>query len=160
MFIWRVRTLHDQLAVWQPALLAAVTDIAAAWGTPDQEAVLSRHWSELESISIDEGVMEHAPMVAVVPAEIGWSDVGDWHGLGELLPADDTGNTRHGPALPIDSERNVLWSGAGRMIVTIGMNDTIVVDTGDAVLVAPRSRAQDVRKAVDALKTQNQSDLT
>jgi mannose-1-phosphate guanylyltransferase len=160
MFIWRVRTLLDQLAIWQPALLAAVTDIAAAWDSPEQDAVLAERWAALEPISIDEGVMEHAPKIAVVPAVIGWSDVGDWHGLGELMPAGAAGNSLRGSALPIDSERNVLWSQTGRMIVTIGLSDTIVVDTGDAILVAPRSRAQDVRKAVDALKTQQRGELT
>jgi mannose-1-phosphate guanylyltransferase len=160
MFIWRVRTLLDQLAIWQPALLDIVTDIAAAWETPEQDAVLARRWAELETISIDEGVMEHAPKVAVVPAAIGWSDVGDWHGLGELMPADSAGNATRGPALPISSDRNVIWSGGGRMIVTLGMSDTIVVDTGDAILVAPRSRAQEIRRAVDALKVQDRNDLT
>ena len=160
MFIWRVKTLLDQLAHWQPALLAAVTEIAAAWDTPEQEEVLARCWSGLESISIDEGVMEHAPRVAVVPAVIGWSDIGDWHGLGELMPADSAGNSLRGNVLPIASERNVLWSESDRTIVTLGMSDTIVVDTGDAVLVAPRSRAQDVRRAVDALKAQKREELT
>ena len=160
MFIWRVQTLLDQLARWQPALLAAVTEIAAAWDTPEQEDVLARCWSGLESISIDEGVMEHAPRVAVVPAVIGWSDIGDWHGLGELMPADSAGNSLRGNALPIASERNVLWSESDRTIVTLGMSDTIVVDTGDAVLVAPRSRAQEVRRAVDALKAQKREELT
>ena len=160
MFIWRVQTLLDQLAVWQPALLSAVTEIAAAWDTPERQAVLDRAWSALETISIDEGVMERAPKVAVVPAVIGWSDVGDWHGLGELLPTDATGNCLRGAALPIASERNVIWSETGRMIVTLGMSDTIVVDTGDAILVAPRSRAQEVRRAVDALKAQGRGDFT
>ncbi|MCC6703436.1 MAG: mannose-1-phosphate guanylyltransferase [Thermomicrobiales bacterium] len=159
IFIWRVQTLLDQLAIWQPELLDAVTEIAAAWDTPAQDEVLAPRWSGLASISIDEGVMEQAPQVAVVPAVIGWSDVGDWHGLGELIPADDHGNSLHGPTLPIDSERNVLWSETDRPIVTIGLNDTIVVDTGDAVLVAPRTRAQDVRRAVDALKARGKKEL-
>ena len=159
MFIWRVQTLLDQLAVWQPALLDAVTEIAAAWDTPAQDEVLAQRWPGLESISIDEGVMERAPMVAVTPAAIGWSDVGDWHGLGELIPADDQGNSLHGSTLPIDSGGNVLWSETDRAIVTIGLNDTIVVDTGDAVLVAPRTRAQEVRRAVDELKKQGRREL-
>ncbi|MEZ4496207.1 MAG: hypothetical protein R2845_05355 [Thermomicrobiales bacterium] len=98
--------------------------------------------------------------MAVVPAVIGWSDIGDWHGLGELMPADSAGNSLRGNVLPIASERNVLWSESDRTIVTLGMSDTIVVDTGDAILVAPRSRAQEVRRAVDALKAQEREELT
>jgi mannose-1-phosphate guanylyltransferase len=160
MFIWRVRVLLDQLARLAPDLLAAVSDIAAAWGTPEQEAVLGRVWPGIAECSIDHSVMEHAPKVAVVPAEIGWSDVGDWHGLGELLPQDETGNSRHGPVTALDSEGCVLWSGSGRMIVALGMDDTIVVETDDAILVAPRSRAQDVRRIVSELKKAQRDELT
>lgn len=159
MFIWRVRTLLDQLARLQPALLDAVTTIAAAWDTPERDAILAHRWPEIAAISIDEGVMEPAPRVAVVPADIGWSDIGDWHGLGELLTRDVAGNSEHGPALPIESGGNVLWSENGRMIVTLGIDDTIVVDAGDAILVAPRSRAQDVRRIVDELKARGHDDL-
>jgi mannose-1-phosphate guanylyltransferase len=160
MFIWRVQVLIDQLARLQPELLEAVTAIAAAWDTPEQETVLGRIWPGIADSSIDEGVMEHAPKVAVVPAEIGWSDVGDWHGLGELLPRDDDGNALHGPVTAINSRDCVLWSGSGRRIVTLDLEQTIVVETGDALLVAPRSRAQDIRRIVATLKSDGHGDLT
>ncbi len=160
MFIWRVQVLLDQLARLQPELLAAVTTIAAAWGTPEQESVLGDVWPTIADSSIDQGVMEHAPMVAVVPAEMGWSDVGDWHGLGELLTEDEAGNCLHGPVTAIESESCVLWSDSGRRIVALGLEETIVVETSDAILVAPRSRAQDVRHIVTGLKSDGHIELT
>jgi mannose-1-phosphate guanylyltransferase len=95
-----------------------------------------------------------------VPAEIGWSDVGDWHGLGELVEKDDEGNSLHGTVTAIDCERCVLWSDSGRMIVTIGLRNAIVVETHDTVLVANRDRAQEVRRIVKELHSIGRHDLT
>ena len=91
MFIWKVRTFLDELARLQPALHLGVTQIAAAWGTPEQEQVVAEVWPTLPESTIDQGVMERTPRVAVVPAEMGWSDVGDWHGFGTLLDHDANG---------------------------------------------------------------------
>jgi mannose-1-phosphate guanylyltransferase len=160
MFIWRAQTLLDSLAVLQPDLLKAITRIADCWGTSEQEMVVAEVWPTIEESTIDQGVMERANNVAVVPAEIGWSDVGDWHGLGELVEHDSAKNSLHGDVTPIDCERCVLWSDSGRMIVTIGLENTIVVETHDTVLVANRSRAQEVRRIVKELHSIGRHDLT
>ena len=160
MFVWRAQTLLDELADLQPELHAAVCRIAQAWGTSAQEQVVADVWPGIEESTIDHGVMEKAAHVAVVPAEIGWSDVGDWHGLGELVQKDDEGNSLHGQVTAIDCERCVLWSDSGRMIVTIGLRDSIVVETHDTVLVANRDRAQEVRRIVKELHSIGRHDLT
>jgi len=90
--------------------------------------------------------------VAVVPAEMGWSDVGDWHGLGELIDRDEVGNSVKGDLVQVESTGCVVWSETARLVALVGQVDTVVVDTPDALLVIDRSRAQDVRRIVDELK--------
>lgn len=160
MFVWRVDVFLAELARQQPALHAGVTAIAAAWGTPEQDAVLGTVWPTLPKISVDYAVMEGAATagrVATVPGEFGWNDVGDFHTLGEVLPADGRGNVVLGgeakPGVLLhDSDDLVVVAQSGRLVATLGVRDLIVVDTPDAVLVCPRDRAQDVKKLVDALK--------
>jgi mannose-1-phosphate guanylyltransferase len=159
MFIWKVQTLLDEMARQQPDLYSAVTTIAAAWGTPAQEQVTAEIWSMLAESTIDHGIMEHAERVAVVPAEIGWSDVGDWHGLGELIARDDVGNSVHADIIQFETRNSVIWSETQRLIALIGLDNTVVVDTDDALLVVDRDRAQDVRRIVEELKQLRRHEL-
>jgi mannose-1-phosphate guanylyltransferase len=160
MFIWRVDSLAEELRRLQPEILEGVRKIARAWESREQERVTARIWATLPNVTIDQGVMEHATRVAVVPAEMGWSDVGDWHGLGELITHDERGNSVRGDMMQIDTTNSVVWSETGRMIATIGVDNVVVVDTDDALLVVDRNRAQDVRKVVDGLKEALRSRLT
>ncbi|TWJ31178.1 mannose-1-phosphate guanylyltransferase [Micromonospora sagamiensis] len=160
MFVWRVDVFLAELARQQPALHAGISAIAAAWGTPEQDDVLGTVWPTLPKISVDYAVMEGAATagrVATVPGDFGWNDVGDFHTLGEVLPADERGNvvlggdTKPGVLLH-DSDDLVVVAQSGRLVAALGVRDLIVVDTHDAVLVCPRDRAQDVKKLVDDLK--------
>lgn len=152
MFIWRVDSLTSELARLQPEILQGVMDIARAWNGRDRERVHAQIWSTMPNVTIDTGVMERAERVAVVPAEMGWSDVGDWHGLGELIEHDSDGNTIRGDLVQIDTTNSVVWSESHRMVATIGIDNVVIVDTEDALLVVHRERCQDVRKVVDELK--------
>ncbi|MEH1015625.1 sugar phosphate nucleotidyltransferase [Micromonospora sp. CPCC 206060] len=163
MFVWRVDVFLAELARQQPALHAGVTAIAAAWGRPEQDDVLGTVWPTLPKISVDYAVMEGAAAagrVATVPGDFGWNDVGDFHTLGEVLPADPAGNVVLGAGddgekpgvLLRDSSGLVVVPQSGRLVATVGVHDLIVVDTPDAVLVCPRDRAQDVKQLVDELK--------
>ncbi|HEV2073683.1 MAG TPA: mannose-1-phosphate guanylyltransferase [Thermomicrobiales bacterium] len=160
MFVWRVDALTAELRRLQPEIHAGVRKIAAAWESRDQEQVTARVWATLPNVTIDNGVMENASRVAVVPAEMGWSDVGDWHGLGELIDHDDLGNSVRGDLVQIDTTNSVVWSESNRMVATVGMDNVIVVDTEDALLVIDRSRSQEVRKIVDLLKAATHAKLT
>ena len=104
--------------------------------------------------------MEGADRVAVVPAEMGWSDVGDWHGLGELIQQDSSGNAIHGDLIQIDTTDSVVWAESRRTVATIGVENLVIVDTDDALLVVHRDRCQDVRKVVDELKSASRTRLT
>ena len=160
MFVWSVRTFLTELTRLQPELAVGLETIAAAWGTPDAERVLGEVWPTLPEVTIDHGIMERASHVAVVPVEMGWSDVGDWHGLGELLPSDDLGNCGVGDRLVVDSRGSVVWSDTGRMVAIVGLDDIVVVDTEDAVLVTRRSTAQSVKDVVGHLQARHRDGLT
>lgn len=163
MFIFSAASFLDHLKRLQPELHAGVCRVANAWDRPERERVLGEVWNALPNVTIDEGMMEKAAAegnVAVVPAEIGWSDVGDWHGLGELIEHDGLGNSVRGDLVQIETRDSVVWSETGRTVALVGMENVVVVDTEDAVLVIDRSRAQEVRRVVEALKAQDRHELS
>jgi mannose-1-phosphate guanylyltransferase len=163
MFVWKVDVFLGELARQQPQLHAGISRIAHAWDTPAREEVLGDVWPGLPRISVDYAVMEGAAAagrVGTVPGDFGWTDVGDFHALGEVLSADAAGNvvlggegTPEKPAVLLrDSGELVVVPHSGRLVAALGVRDLIIVDTPDAVLVCPRNRAQDVKQLVDELK--------
>ena len=143
-----------------PDLAAAV---AKTWVATEKAAsgdemreIDAQTFQTVPNISVDYAVMERASNVAVVPCEFGWSDIGSWAAVSELVPADKDGNRVVGEAILIDSA-NVYVQSDGRLVAGIGLDDMVVVDTPDAVLVAPRARSQDVRLVVEQLKQRNHS---
>ena len=160
MFIWRAQTLMDELARLDPDLHAGLREIVAAWCTPEQDAVAAAVWARLPASTIDEGVMERASRIAVVPASMGWSDIGDWHVLGQLATADAAGNSLGGDVLAVATTNSAAWSDTGRLIALVGLDNVVVVDTADAVLIADRSQSQTVRQVVRMLKERQREDLT
>lgn len=160
MFIWKVDAFADELRRLQPEILDGVTKIARAWNLPERDRALTSVWSTIPNTTIDTGVMELAHSVAVVPSDMGWSDVGDWQGLGELLEQDDQRNAMRGDLVQIDTANTVVWSDSRRVIATVGIENVVIVDTDDALLVVHRDRCQDVRKVVDELKAEARTKLT
>jgi len=152
MFVWRAQSLMQEMRRLLPGVAKGVEEIAAAWGSEEQERVAARVWATMPEVTIDTGIMEHAEHVAVVPAEMGWSDVGDFHSLGELVEQDGLGNSVRGDLLQIDTTNSVIWSETGRMVAMVGLDNIIVVDTEDALLIVDRSKSQEVRKVVSLLK--------
>ncbi len=121
-----------------------------------------RDFATLQSISIDYGVMEPESRtthrIALVPGDFGWSDVGSFAALPEVRALDARGNAVSGDAIAIDCEDCVVLSEGQRLVAVVGLRGLCVVDAGDALLVVPRDRAQDVRAVVDALKARGRSD--
>ena len=166
MFVMRAATLLDLLAEHQPDLHAGLRRIARAWETPDQDEVLATTWPSLTKIAIDHAVAEPAAAagrVAVVPADLGWDDVGDWASLADLLPPAPDGCSPRvlgDPGLVTSHHSSGLVVPAGgRHVAVVGLEDVVVVDTPDAVLVADRARAQQVKAVVDALRAAGRDDL-
>lgn len=163
MFVFQPEAFLAELERQRPQLHAGIAAIALAWDGPDQEKVFGATWPTLEKISVDYGVMEGAAaagLVATVPADFPWSDIGDFHSLGESLDGDDAGNVvlaDAGLATLRSVEDSVVVSTTGRVVAVVGLRDVVVVDTDDALLVCPRSRAHEVKQVVDVLKEQGYS---
>jgi mannose-1-phosphate guanylyltransferase len=152
MFVWKVDRFLREMSRTMPEFYQQLMRIDAALGTPDYDRVLHEVWPRVVAQTVDYGVMEKAHDVAVIPAEFGWNDVGLWATLLDILPGDANGNVvRHAEHVGVDTA-NTLVFGHDRLLATIGLHDMIVIDTGDAVLVCPKDRAQDVKKIVDELK--------
>ena len=156
MFVWRVDRILQEFRSQMPDFYAQLMDVEAALGRPDCKEVLARVWNRVCEQTIDYGVMEHARDVVVIPVDIGWTDVGSWASLAELLPPDQDGNIFVGPHKEIDTH-NTLVFGGRRLVATIGVQDIVIVDSEDAVLVCARQREQDVREIVERLKTNGDS---
>ena len=154
MFIWQVSAILREIERLMPRLYARLMEIAGALGTPQERTVLERVWATVEDQTIDFGIMERAEDVAVIPVDIGWSDVGCWATLFELLPSDENSNVVIGEHFGIETSDTLIYS-PRRLIATVGIEGLVIVDTDDALLVCPRDRAQEVKALVDALKRDN-----
>jgi mannose-1-phosphate guanylyltransferase len=156
IFVWQVTTILAQMSSLLPQLFEGLQVVAEAWQSEERRRVLWRVWDQVPRTTIDYGVMEKADRVAVVPIDIGWNDVGNWAALAELAGENGSGNVVHGPGghLLLDTADTYVYSTAGRLVATVGLNGWIVVDTPDALLICPRDRAQAVREVVERLKTE------
>jgi mannose-1-phosphate guanylyltransferase len=161
MFFWRVSTFLENLKQFLPKTHTALEKLSVAIGTRSYERKLRAIYPKLENISVDYAVLEPATRaeglrrVFVIPAEVGWSDIGSWgavHGL--LLDKNSSdGNVFVSPGYALDASGNLI-SCPGKVAALIGVHDLIVVDTPDALLICPRDRAQDVAKIVKWLEEQ------
>ncbi len=158
MFIWRVERILDEFAQQMPELYDYLMQIEAVLGTPAYESTLRRIWPQVTPQTIDYGVMEGARDVAVIPVDIGWSDVGNWSSMWDILPADAQGNLVVGPHIGIDTHGSIIF-GNQRLIATIGIKDMVIVDTQDAILVCPLEREQEVREMVKRLQELGRTDV-
>jgi len=164
MFFWRVSTFLGNLEKFLPDTHDALMRLAAQIGTPRYAHMLARIYSKLENISVDYAILEPvtrrvaAPSVFVLPAEIGWSDIGSWAAVYELLAKEKGGNVSAGKYTALDAQGNFLWS-PKKFVAAVGIRDLVVVETEDALLLCPRERAQDVGKIVKWLEAEKLSHL-
>jgi mannose-1-phosphate guanylyltransferase len=164
MFFWRVSTFLDALREFLPATYALMGELALHIGKPTYAARLKRVYRQLENISVDYAILERATQqpgakrVFVIPAEIGWSDIGSWAAVYELLAKHPGENIIAGAGESLDAEGNFLWS-PGKFVAAVGVHGLVVVDTSDALLICPRERAQDVGKVVKALEQRKRKKL-
>ena len=160
MFVWRVDAILAEIEKQMPGLFHAVNEISSAWGTPEKDEVLRVQWNDLKSQTIDYGIMEKAERVAVLPAGgLGWSDVGSWDSLFEVLLPDMNGNvaTNAQHHLALDTHNTLVYStGDERLIVTIGLDDMVVVDSGDVMMICKVDQSQKVKDVVEHLRKHNQ----
>lgn len=152
IFVWKAATILAALRERQPDCLAHLERIAAAWDGPDREAVFAHEFAAIKGISIDYAVLEHAADVVVIEAPFTWDDLGGWSAVARQRGVDAEGNTIVGRHLGIDSVRTIVHAADDHLVVTMGLEDMLVVHTPDATLVADRTREEAVRKVVAELE--------
>lgn len=161
MFVWGACTILDQIAEQMPELSAAMARLCfeeEMWGLSDLKPQIEEIYASIKGESIDFGVMEKAKEVRVIPASFGWSDVGSWSALPEVMEADGDGHVviNAGGSVSVSSD-GCLAYGAGKMVAFVGVKDLVVVDTPDALLVCAKSAAQDVKKVVEELERRGET---
>jgi mannose-1-phosphate guanylyltransferase len=153
IFFWKARTILDALKANQPKLAAAVERIAQAWPTPRREEILRQEYEGLARISIDYAVMEHAKEVLVVQAPYRWDDVGSWLALERMHPQDADGNTILANHCGLDTANCVVVAEPGLLVATAGVSHLLIIQDGDALLVADRRDEAAVKNLVQLLKS-------
>jgi mannose-1-phosphate guanylyltransferase len=159
IFFWRVSTFLECLRRFLPATHTPLMQLAETIGTRKYAAALRRIYPTLENISVDYAIMEPATRagastrVSVIPAKVGWSDIGSWNAVYDLLAAQRGANVSAGPSFTLDASGNYFWA-PGKFVAAVGVQDLALVETDDAILVCPRERAQDVGKIVQWLEQQ------
>jgi mannose-1-phosphate guanylyltransferase len=149
-FSWRLDVFVRELGLHAPRHLAGLRRVMEARASRD-EASAAALYDRLRIEVIDRSVMEKTARLLLIPADFEWADIGNWAELGDRVRADRHGNSVEGESILVDTRGSLILS-SRRLVAAIGLEDMIIVDTDDALLVCPRSRAQDVRKVVDALR--------
>lgn len=152
IFVFRGTTLLAELNRLAPKIGRGLEAIRKA---PEKTDEL---YGQLPSTSIDYAVMERLETLGTLPLDCGWSDLGSWEALAEVLPQDNEGNSHRGDVLSLDARDNLLYADQGS-VVALGVEGLVVVRTGDTVLVMPRERSQDVKQIVTELRESGRDDL-
>ncbi len=147
IFVWKISVIIENFKRFLPRIYEHIKDFVR----------LEECYPKLQSISIDYGIMERSNEALVFPADFGWNDVGSWDSLGTIFPTDKNGNIVKADFLGIDTENSIIY-GNGRLITTVGLKEMIVVNTKDALLICPKSRAQEVKKIVSKLREKERTE--
>jgi mannose-1-phosphate guanylyltransferase len=164
MFFWRVSTFLNALKQFLPDTHDALIELKQFIGRSQYPRQLRRTYARLENISVDYAVMEPATRmkgafhVAVIPAKVGWSDIGSWAAVYELLAQKPGANVSNGPFHVLDASGNYFWS-PKKFVAAIGVHDLVLVETDDAALLCRRERSQDVGKIVKWLEENRRREL-
>ncbi len=152
IFLWKAKTILKAIREYEPEMYGHLEQIAKGIGTSRFQENFAVHFEKIKGKSIDFAVMERYKNVAVIEAPFSWDDVGSWQAIARLTERDAAGNAVQGPYLPIDSKNMIIHCEEDHLIVTIGLDEMIVVHTTDATLVAPKSEEERVREVVQQLK--------
>lgn len=155
LIVAEAKTVLAAFKLHLPKTWKELEAIRKAWKTPAREKALAASFGRIVPISIDYGVLEKQKKMLVLPADFGWADVGHWRAVHDVLAASPASNVTRGKHVSHESSGNLLYSFSGKLIATAGLNDMIVLETHDVILICPKSRAQDVKKLVEALEKKN-----
>ena len=155
-FLFHAATMLSEIERFEPAMAeAAKAAVAGLTRDLDFLRLAAEPFARAPKKSIDYAVMERTKLAAVVPADLGWSDIGSWDAVWDVLDHDAAGNATEGPVVVMDSRNSLVRSDESVLTTVVGLDDVIVVSTADAVLVASRDKAEQVKALVEQLKVQN-----
>ncbi|PWU23948.1 mannose-1-phosphate guanylyltransferase [Candidatus Cerribacteria bacterium 'Amazon FNV 2010 28 9'] len=162
-YVWSAETIIEAFRKLSPAILEHMCPISDAIGTHAFQSALLKAYEGVEKIAIDYAISEKADNLVLIPGDFGWNDIGDWKVVYDLQHKNDAGNvvmseSKNGELVCHDSHNNLIHT-HDRLIALVGMNDTIVIDTGEIILVMPKERSQDVKKVVEGLKEKGEQYL-
>ncbi len=162
MFIWRPSVILAAISEHLPKLAGSLERIGACIRKSCPDSEIEAEFEAIDPVSVDVGVMEKAANVAMMPGtSFSWSDIGSWDAWADLMrsnSSDGSGNVVQGDVLAIDCT-NLVAVAKERLIAAVGLDDVIIVEAGDAVLVCPSSRAQDVKRVVEEFKKSGRQEL-
>ena len=150
IFLWRADLFMEEMQRYLPEHYKGLLEIGSLGDPASNPDRVAEIYEEFASISVDYGIMERSDRVAMLPAEIGWNDVGSWAALRQIIERDVNGNVVKGDVLAVDCHNSLLY-GQDRLVAALGLDGLVVVDTPDAVLVCPEGASQNVRKIVEQL---------
>ena len=163
MFFWKASVIRDALIRNLPKTAEVLALIAREaqqkkQGTGHLQRLLTKYYPACENISVDYAVLEKAPRVVGIPCDVGWNDLGSWRAVYDLLPQEEHNNVLRTESILVDSS-GLYIDVPGKIVGIIGLKDLVVVDTPDALLIAPRDRAHEVSKIVKSLEEAGREDL-
>lgn len=157
MFIWKVSTILDNMKKFMPETYDGLKRIQDSIGTEEEEHILEKEFTGFESQSIDYGIMEKAENIYILPGTFGWDDVGSWLAVERIKKTNEFGNVVDGNIITVNTH-NCVIQGGKKLIATVGMEDTIVVDTADAILICSKDHAGEIKKVLENLKICNREE--
>ncbi len=157
MFIWKVSTILEEIKGLLPDLYGALLEMETSIGSSREKERISQVYQEVKPVSIDYGVMEKADNVLLIKGNFGWSDIGSWDALWEILDKDRDANAVIGSHISVDSSENLVYS-PGKLVSLVGVKDLIVVETEDSIMICRRGASQDVKRAVEILEEKKMED--
>ncbi len=151
MFVWKVSTILELFNRYLPDMKEGLDRIGGAIGTGAQDEILESVFPELESISVDYGIMEKAQSIYTIPGDFGWDDVGSWLAVERIKTSNEENNVVSGNVVTIDT-KDCIIEGSNKLIAAVGLKDTVIVDTDDAILICDKSSTADIKKVLASLR--------
>ena len=156
-FIWKVSSILKNMKQYMPDMYERLLRIQEAIGTQEEELVLDREFHEMNSQSIDYGIMEKAKDIYILPGAFGWDDVGSWLAVERIKKTNEFGNVVNGNIITVNT-KNCIIQGGRKLIAAVGLQDLIIVDTEDATLICEKDNTGDIKRVLENLKICNRDE--
>ncbi|MGL5831370.1 MAG: mannose-1-phosphate guanylyltransferase [Candidatus Altimarinota bacterium] len=161
LYVWKAADILEKYRQFQPQTYQLLQKIVAEADTPNQQKILEELYPQAEKISIDYAIMEKVDpsTVRIIPADLGWNDIGTWDSIWSELSENLESNVIKGQHIGMDTSKSLIYGQPDKLIATIGLENLVIVDTPDALLICHKDRSQDIKKLVEKIK-ENHSNLT